>query len=348
MDNSPIYLSAPSVSFAENQFTNEQIIEKVYRNFIGTKEEWKKIKTGISYVFKYCNTKNRFLGLREGYSPVDYAVDVAKDVCTQNRVDISNIDLVIYGGVYRDYFEPATAMEIASKIGLQEVSAFDTTNACAGLMQALQIGRALMLSDIKIRNVLCCSTDFPDEAINYDIQSFEELAKKSAGLTLGGGASAWLLSREPIGIGGVKLLSIRNTSFPTSYDVCKVPVTNRKFDSLSTEIFSLGIKHVPVEITRITEEIGWNIDDIDCVLAHQPSRKIIHDICNITGIPYEKAPLIHSQYGNTINSSIPMTMDFALNERGFNSGDKIIFNSAAAGFSMVTAAGIWVENLKPA
>ncbi len=341
MFNIPIYLSAPDVKFAQNCITNDQIIEKVFSNFNGTQDEWKKIKVGISFVFKYCNTQVRFLGLEEGKSPIDYAIEVAERVCESNQVDPTSIDLVIYGGVYREYFEPATAMEIAARLGIKKVSAFDVTDACAGLLQSVQVAASLMRANNRINTALCCTTDFPDEAINYDIQSFADLSFKSAGLTLGGGSSAWLLTKKPLKNGGARLLDMQNTSLPNSYNICKVPVDLRKFQSSSKEIFDLGLENVPIEINNILERIGWKISDIDYFIAHQPSKKIIQNICHAIGVPIEKAPIIHHLYGNTINSSIPMTMDHILKTTGLINGNKLIFNAAAAGFSMVTGAAIW-------
>ncbi|MBN2758317.1 MAG: hypothetical protein JXR51_14180 [Bacteroidales bacterium] len=201
-----------------------------------------------------------------------------------------------------------------------------------------------MQSNESINYALCCTTDFAEEAINYDIQHFNDLATKSAGLTLGSGASAWLLSRKPIGIGRARLIDIKNTSIPSSYSICKVPVKQKKFHSQGKEIFDLGIKYVPEEIKEITNRVNWKISDINYFISHQPSKKVINDICDILGIQYEKAPVIHHLYGNTINSSIPMAMDYILNNIGLKDGDKLLFNAAAAGFSMITAAAIWEAN----
>ena len=139
MGELPIYLSAPSVKHAYKAYSNKELVEKVYKNFKGSKAEWKKIKTGISFVYRYCDSNERFYGLEEGKKPVDYAVDVAKSVCEINGISTDKIDLLIYGGIYRTYFEPATSMEIAAKLGLEKVSAFDVLDACAGLMQSIQV-----------------------------------------------------------------------------------------------------------------------------------------------------------------------------------------------------------------
>jgi len=338
-----IYLSAPKVKFAENTLNNKQIIDKVEKNFVGEKSEFRKIKSGISFVFKYCDTNIRYLGTSNNKKPLDYAIEVSKEVCEENDIDSSTVDLVIYGGIYREYFEPATAMEVATSLGIKKAHVFDVTNACAGLLQSVNVAASFMMADPSIKTALCCTTDFPDQTINYDIQSFEELSLKAAGLTLGSGAAAWLLTREPVKEGSAKLFEIQNTSIPEAYKLCQVPVKGRKFSSQSKEVFDLGIEHVPGEIRNILNKLNWKIDDIDYFISHQPSKRIIYQICDILDIDHKKAPITHHLYGNTVNVSVPMTLDHLLKEGKLKNGHKIIMSSAAAGFTMLSIASEWVK-----
>ncbi|MFN8257302.1 MAG: 3-oxoacyl-[acyl-carrier-protein] synthase III C-terminal domain-containing protein [Bacteroidales bacterium] len=341
MFQQPVYLSVPAIKLARDKVTNSDIIAKVSNNFKGEAVEFERIKSGINFIFKHCDTKIRYLGLENNKKPVDYAVDVCKQVCHENEIEIDSVGLIIYGGIYREYFEPATAMEIASGIGLKKISAFDVTNACAGLLQSVHLAAALMQTNSGIQNAICCSIDFPEEAINFDIQSFDELSVKSAGLTLGGGASAWLLTRKLTPKGGARIVDFENTSLPNSYNICKVPVADRKFHSESKLIFDLGRENVPVEINFLLDRIGWNITDIEFFITHQPSKRLIYEICRKVGVSIEKAPVIHHLFGNTVNSSIPMAMDYIFKEKKLKPGSKLIFNAAAAGFSMVTGAAVW-------
>ena len=338
-----IYISRPQIKLAQNKVSNEEILRKVESNFKGEKVEFRKIKSGISFVFRYCDTNNRFLGCDEGLNPLDYAINASKSVCRENSIDISELDLVVYGGIYRQYFEPATAMEIASALGVEKAHVFDVTNACAGLLQSILTTYSIMVADPSIKNALCCTTDFPDEAINYDIQSFEELSYKAAGLTLGSGAAAFILTREKLEKGCARLLKLKNTSIPKAFNLCKVPINEKKFSSESKEIFDFGLKYVPDEIRGVIKELNWDIDDIDHFISHQPSKKIIHQICDILKIDKKKATITHQFYGNTVNSSVPMTLDYILKEGRIINGHKLILSSAAAGFTMLTIAAEWVE-----
>jgi 3-oxoacyl-[acyl-carrier-protein] synthase-3 len=337
-----LYLSRPEVLFGKKDYSNDDIISRVKTNFKGKGLEFRKIKSGISAVFRYCDTRVRYLGTEKGLRPIDYAIKASKDIIQKNNIDLQDVGLVIYGGIFREYFEPATAMEVASGLGIKKAHVFDVTNACAGLLQSVNVAASLMMSDPSIKTALCCTTDFPDVAINYDIQSFDELSVKAAGLTLGSGAAAWLLTREPLKGGSAKLMEIQNTSVPEAFSLCKVPVGDRKFTSQSKEIFDLGLEHVPGEIINITQKLNWSIDEIDYFISHQPSKKIIYQICDKLNIDHKKAPITHHLYGNTVNVSVPMTLDHILKENKLSNGSKLIMSSAAAGFTMLTIGAEWV------
>jgi 3-oxoacyl-[acyl-carrier-protein] synthase-3 len=341
MTSENVYLSTPSIKLAQKKVTNDDIIELVKSNFKGSKIEFKKITSGINYIFNYCDSKTRFRGMNGDKKPIDYAVDASLECCKNNSVDISEVDVLIYGGIYREYFEPATAMEIANKIGIKKIYAFDVTNACAGLLQSVIVGYSLMKTNKNIRKIICCTTDFPDDAIDFDIQKFEELAEKGAGLTLGSAASAWILSRDAFENGCLRIVETSNASFPETYDICKVPISNKKFTSLSKKIFDLGVEHIPSEIAEIVEKSGWKLDEVNHFVSHQPGKKIIEKVCGKLKVDVKKAAVIHHLFGNTVNSTLPMTIDFLNNSNQLKNNDKVVMNTAAAGFTVVTIAGVW-------
>ncbi|PLX03192.1 MAG: hypothetical protein C0594_10750 [Marinilabiliales bacterium] len=344
MFEKPVIISKPSVVFAENKISNQEILDKVSDNFEGKDTELKKVLQGIKMVFRYCDSNTRYLGTAPDKKPVDYIVEAVHKNLEENKLKPSDIDTVIYAGIYREYFEPAVAMEVAGKTGIKKAHAFDVTSACAGMLQSVFVAGSLMQTDPSINNVLCCALDFPDICIDYNIQNFEELATKSAGLTLGSGAAAWVLSRDILNEAGAKLKAAVNFSLPESYDICQTPV-NGKFISHNKELFELGRTHVPGVIQDTVSKAGWDLKDVDHFISHQPGKKIIKEIYKKLNVSMKKAPVTHHLYGNTVNITIPMTLDYLLQNQGIAKGDKIIMTSVAAGFTTVSLAAEWVSNV---
>ncbi len=340
------YLSAPSTILGKQKIDNQMIINRVKQNFKGTDEEWRRIQTGIRYVFRACGTQTRYLGKAPNKTLADHAVMAAQDCLEKHQLAPHEIDVVIYGGIIREYLEPATAMEIAAKLGIERASIFDVTSACVGLLQAVYTAVSLLQSNEHLQTALCCAADFSTDNqssfsyLNYNIQSFEELSTKVAGLTIGNAASAWLISKKPLQQPCAELLYLQNTSLPATYTACQLPI-NGTFVSDNKEVFDLGLAHVPNEIERLLKTLNWKISDVAYFLSHQPSKKIIHQLCDLIGIAREKAPITHHLYGNTATSTVPLTMDYLIKNYELLNGDKLVLSSAGGGFSMMSLAGEW-------
>ena len=74
----------------------------------------------------------------EGYRISDGAIAAGRRALAASSVEPRELDVLIYGGVCREYFEPATACRIASVIGVSaEAAIYDVSNACLGVLNGL-------------------------------------------------------------------------------------------------------------------------------------------------------------------------------------------------------------------
>ena len=70
------------------------------------------------------------------------------------------LDVLIYGGVCREYFEPATACRVASVLGVSpEAAVYDVSNACLGVLNGLvDIANRIEIGQIRAGMVVACET----------------------------------------------------------------------------------------------------------------------------------------------------------------------------------------------
>jgi 3-oxoacyl-[acyl-carrier-protein] synthase III len=258
-----------------------------------------------------------------------------------NELLPDDVDLVIYGGIARNYFEPATAMEVAARTGIKGCHAFDVTSACVGLLESVHIASAYLGAYPEIRTALLCSAELTKSFVSFDIQSPTDLLRKAAGLTLGNAAAAWLLRREPFSEGSLRLVAMQNMSIPKHYDLCKAPIDG-PFDSLSTELMKLHV-HAPPELNKLLDRVGWKSEQVDHYVFHQPGDAVVLETAAVMGLDPHKVVLTHGIYANTATTTVPLALDHLLKEHRVLGDDKLIFSSAAAGFTMVSGAGVWVE-----
>ncbi|MBV8862131.1 MAG: hypothetical protein JO259_09745 [Mycobacterium sp.] len=334
-----MYLSRPAIVLPGEAFDNEAVLLRVRESFRGSTADWDPIEQSIRYVFDRCNTKMRYLDEDPALSPGEFASRAATACLQENGVAASEVDLVIYGGIARDAFEPATAAEVAGRLGAKPLHAFDVTCACAGLIEALHVASGYFAIHDEIQTAMICAGELTRDRISHDMQSPEEAAVRVAGLTLGNAAAAFLVSREPMAGGSARLKAIGHRTLPEHYALCRAPVDGH-FVSRSKELFALAV-HVPPEIRRLVAEVGWSPQEVDHYAFHQPSEAVLERVFTELDARPQACVHTHSLFGNTASTSWVLALDYRLRSGSVRSGDKIVVASAAAGFTIVGAAAVW-------
>jgi 3-oxoacyl-[acyl-carrier-protein] synthase III len=334
-----LYLSKPGVAFPATRVDNAEILRRVRERYRGPEDDYPLIQSAIERVFRLSGSKQRYLEPDVAARVADYAVVAARQCLEVNDVALDQVDLVICGGIARQYFEPATAMEVAAKLGLSKTHAFDVTAACVGHLEAIQAAAGYLAVHDHYRTALVCTSELSGNYLSYDIQQVGDLYMKSAGLTIGNAAACVLLRRTPFPRGGIRLLALNTTTAPDHWELCQVPIDGTLVSS-SIELMRLG-KLVPPWVTERLAAIGLRPDDIAHYVLHQPSETVIRKIIEDMGVDPERGVYTHSIYGNTASASVGVGYQHLLEQRAVRPGDKLVLGSAAAGFSMVMATGEW-------
>lgn len=334
-----LYLSRPATVIPDEELDNEVMLSRVRESFRGSVSEWDTIEQSIRYVFDRCNSKMRYLDEDPALSPGEFAARAAGACLRENGVAATDIDLLIYGGIARDAFEPATAAEVAGRLGAKPLHATDVTCACAGLIEALHVAAGYFALHSDIQTALICAGELTRDWITYDMQSLEDVAVGVAGLTLGNAAAALLISREPLPAGSARLVGLLHKTLPEHYALCRAPIDGH-FISHSKELFALAV-HVPPEIRRLVADAGWVPEDVDHYAFHQPSEAVLERVFTELGARPQACVHTHSLFGNTASTSWALALDYRLKSGSVQPGDKIVVASAAAGFTIVGAAAVW-------
>jgi 3-oxoacyl-[acyl-carrier-protein] synthase III len=335
-----LHLSKPGVVLPENRVDNAEIIRRVRARFQGTDADFAPVASAIEHVFGLCKTRYRYLEPDERPGIVaDYGVAAAKDCLETNGVALDEVDMVIGGGIARQYFEPSTAMEVAAKLGLKRTHAFDVTAACVGHLEAIQAAAGYLAMHDNYRTALIFTSELSGPFLSYEIQTVRDLQMKTAGLTIGNAAACVLLRKQPFPGGGIRLKSINTFTAPDHWHLCQVPIGGTLISS-SVELMRLG-KYIPPWVSERLGALGMKPADIDHFVFHQPSEVMVRKILSDIGVDQEKGVYTHALYGNTASASVGVTYRELLRSRTLKHGDKIVLGSAAAGYSMVMATGEW-------
>ena len=96
----------------------------------------------------------------EGYRLSDGAFAAARRALEASQVAADQIDVLIYGGVCREHFEPATACRVGALLGVgPETVIHDVSNACLGVLTGMvDIANRIELGQIRAGMVVSCET----------------------------------------------------------------------------------------------------------------------------------------------------------------------------------------------
>lgn len=335
-----LFFSRPGVVLPETPVDNDEVLRRVKESFRGSADEWQLLEAGMRYMFDRCNTKIRYFeSAEEIASPGDWASRAAAACMAENGITAADLDMVVYGGVARDAFEPATADEVAGRLGATPVIALDVTCACAGLIEALHVVAGYFALHDEIDTALICAGEITRDRIAFDIQTAEQLMLAAAGLTIGNAAAALLVTREPLPLGGARLERIVHRTLPENWQLCRAPIDGH-FASQSQELFALSVHVVPL-LRELVAESGWTPEEIDHYALHQPSEAVLRRFFKELDAKPDAGVLTHSLYGNTATTAWALALDHRLRNAGIADGDKIVIGCGAAGFTMVAASAEW-------
>lgn len=336
-----LYFSRPATVLPETAVDNEAVLATIRESFRGDTSDWQSVELAIRYVFDRCNTKTRYLEADESLSPGAFAAQAAQACLDENGLAATDVDLLIYGGIARDAFEPATAAEVAGRLGATPLHAFDVTCACAGLIESMHVAAGYFALHDNIRTALICAGEITRDRVGYDMQSVQDVALGVAGLTIGNAAAALLITREPLPTGGARLVGVMHQSLPEHWALCRAPVDGH-FSSDAKELFALSI-HVMPELRRLLDDAGWVPEDVDHYAFHQPSESALERLLAELGARPQAGVYTHALFGNTASTAWALALDHRLRSGAVRNGDKIVVASAAAGFTVVGAAAVWED-----
>ncbi len=288
----------------------------------------------------------------------DLACKAAQKLFERHVVDPSEIDFVLLCTQSPDYFLPATACCLQSRLGLpKSVGALDFNQGCSGFVYGLSLAKGLIESGM-CKNVLLLTAETYSKFINPRDRLNRPLFGDAGAATLVSGSDS---GRSWIGdfVFGTDGSGARNLIVPGG--ASRNPVTPSMFGHVIEEngclrgpnqlfmdggaVFAFAISTVPKSIDELLRKTGCQMGDIDYFVFHQANRFMLEHLLKKLKVPPEKAPSFMEEIGNTVSVTIPIVLHAHAAQGRFKPGQKIMLIGFGVGYSW--AAGIieW-DNLR--
>jgi 3-oxoacyl-[acyl-carrier-protein] synthase-3 len=275
----------------------------------------------------------------------DLAVNASLNLFDEYKIDKNSIDYIILCTQSPDYFLPTTACLIQSHLGIKNsVGAIDVNQGCSGFIYSLGLAKGLVVSS-QANNVLILTADTYSKYIHQKDKNNKTL--------FGDGAAAVLVSNKPEGL-GAKINSFLYGTDGSGYD--KLIVKNgasRNVHGDSNDYYDEGIfvkndDHlymdgravfqftntvVPSLVHEILEKEGLKIEDIDKFVFHQANKFMLDKLRQRLAIPDEKFIFNAEEVGNTVSSTIPISLKKLIENAAIYPGEKILLSGVGVGLS---------------
>jgi 3-oxoacyl-[acyl-carrier-protein] synthase-3 len=106
-------------------------------------------------------------------------------------------------------------------------------------------------------------------------------------------------------------------------------------------VFKFAVQSMEQGARDTLGRVGWSMDDVTWLLAHQANRRILDAVAERLAFPPERMLINVEHTGNTSAASIPILLDESVRAGRIRSGDRLLLVAFGAGLTWGAAAIHW-------
>ncbi|MCP3900304.1 MAG: 3-oxoacyl-ACP synthase III [Desulfobacteraceae bacterium] len=349
MKYSKVYIEAFGYELAPNVVTTDDLEERLKPFYEATNINSGQLTalTGIK--------ERRFWDVDHSIS--EETTKAGQKAIAESGISPDQIDSLVYCGVCREGFEPATSCAIANNLNISpNAHIYDVSNACLGVITGMiQVANEIELGNIKTGLVVSCETSrqIVDSTIdeineNKTIEFFKEAV---ATMTGGSGAIAILLTDGSFSNNNA-LHKITGTAIRNSnqyHNLCSwgfsekgMPVNSKIIMRTKAEnVLEYGTELVVETFNQFLKDFNLSSDKIDKFIGHQVGAIHHQYFYNALGIDMKKDFSTFPFLGNIGTVSLPITAAIADEREFLNSGDFVCFIGIGSGLNCLIMGIEW-------
>jgi 3-oxoacyl-[acyl-carrier-protein] synthase III len=256
-----------------------------------------------------------------------------------------DVEAVVLATTTPDRLCPASAPEVAARLGFRGVMAFDLSAACAGFVHALAVAGALIVGG-GLDRVLVAGADV--------FTTLVDPADRLTAVIFGDGAGACVLrsghADEPGALGPFDFGSDGSAAglgavyVPGGGALGRLGLEPGAPACLRLDgpaVFARAVAEMTGSSLRALRSAGWAPDSVDRLVAHQANARIIRTVAANLGLPPERCPMNLDRVGNTVAASVPLALGDAHDAGLLAAGDRVLLTSIGAGLVWGSTVLTW-------
>jgi acyl-CoA:acyl-CoA alkyltransferase len=285
----------------------------------------------VSRLLKKSGSQRRYWSMGRA-QPIEYIARCVDNVMKKSGMGRRDIQLIIYVGVDRGFYEPANAYFVADYLGFHSAQCFDIVDACHSWSRALQICDGLFQTG-QFQTALIVNGEFsmfeggPVNPKLFQITHVDQLQHRLPAFTLGEGATATVVTAEQD-----DYWDFKTSSCPSSADLCTVSCHDAarfarssgrldvngpgQFVSFGEHMVSQGAEHA----VKVLQALSTPLDALNAIFPHTVSEQAIKAAATRAGASH----MIYSVFpkvGSLVSAAVPAGIALALDEGRVGAGD---------------------------
>lgn len=310
--------------------TNDQLAQE-----LDTSDEWIRTRTGV--VRRHVASP--------GMATSELAVEAGQRALKSAGMDA--VDAVIVATTTPDRPCPATAPDVASRLGLGTIAAFDISAVCTGFIYALANGAGLIAAGIADR-VLVIGAEVFTSILNPQDRTTRAIFGD-------GGGAAVLRAGRPDELGAIGPFMLGSDG--TGADLIMVPAGGSRlphaaigpgdprlyFTMHGQSVYRLAVETMSKTSSRVLELAGWPVSSVDWLVCHQANGRILTAVAARLGIAADRCLVHIDQVGNTAAASLPLALAHGATEGALRPGDRVVLTGFGGGLTWGSTLLRWPD-----
>ncbi|MFI9012126.1 beta-ketoacyl-ACP synthase III [Actinosynnema sp. NPDC053489] len=314
----------------DNLVTNDMLARR-----LDTSDEWIRSRTGIATRY----------AVGRGTATSDLAVGAGRRALESAGAE--HVGMVVVATTTPDRPCPATGPEVAARLGLGRVPAYDIAAVCSGFLYGLAAGAGAIAAGIA-RDVLVIGAEAFSTIIDPE--------DRTTAVIFGDGAGAVVLRAGDRDEPGA-LLDVELGSDGGLVDLITVPAGgsrqrtsgrepepgDRYFRMQGRAVFEQAVLRMTEAAEVVLGRQGLTSDQVDRFVGHQANVRILRAVAHQLGVPAERNLINVDRVGNTSAASIPLALADAAAEGRLSPGHRVLACAFGGGATWGSALFTWPD-----
>ncbi|MEU3610210.1 beta-ketoacyl-ACP synthase III [Streptomyces sp. NPDC035033] len=300
---------------------------------LDTSDTWIRTRTGI----------RRRYTIAPGEATSDLAVEAGRRAL--KSAGAADADALVLATSTPDQPCPATAPQVAARLGLGPVPAFDVNAVCTGFVYALATAAGLIATGTAER-VLVIGADTFSTILAPDDRTTRAIFGDGAGAVLlraGDRSEPGALLDFDLGSEGeqAELIQVPAGGSRQRSTGLAAPARDHCFTMQGRPVFMHAVLRMSASTQKLIDRQEWGTPDK--LVAHQANIRILNAVGDQLGLGEEQVVANLDRVGNTVAGSIPLALADAVTDGRLAPGERVVLTGFGGGLTWGSAALVWPD-----